>query len=320
MKIFRISGLLHFWFSLVIGVAPAMAGAQASTLSPAGASLAGLGRPVLDSTQCKELKKALAGGNLEVSADGHGGRSIFSKKIDFSDVLSGEFNWWLNLRRHPSPLDIGIASHETSHTLTKLATICAGKLKKAYVFGGHLYIGFPLAHFPNISVLDRESSSELVNMISSMRYQNYVLKSAKFGGNDFSVLVDELVAHTQGAIYELEFLVNQRIDSSKSRDVAYNTDIVGAAEIYLILLNYVKYIREFDNNAYSQLVSNGEMMCLIREVMLTVKGAIKVAQSLDSSLRRKFSIDQNSKLLKKIADDVALKELLPVRRTCLGGK
>jgi hypothetical protein len=201
-------------------------------------------RPAYGELKCKDIvigssiaSKELAYVGVVEAAVREGGDSA---KALFN-TMPEEFLWWIRLTGSIDIHTVGMAVHETSHTLNTRLSNCNHGRASFYFEGVRWNTEYRSAGSPPYATAASYVPDALKKSPLS-RYQNYFVRLGPNPANDFRALLDEFNAHVEGARVEVNAIGSPLYTRFVQFD-AFDGNLGGTAEFMLYTLAYLKKLR-----------------------------------------------------------------------------
>ena len=157
------------------------------------------------------------------------------------NTMPEEFLWWIRMTGSIDIYTVGMAVHETSHTLNTRLTNCNRGRASFYFEGVRWNTEYRSTGSPPYATAASYVPDELKQSPLS-RYQNYFVRLGTNPANDFRALLDEFNAYVEGARTEVNAIGSPLYKRSVQFD-AFDGNLGGTAEFMLYTLAYLKKVR-----------------------------------------------------------------------------
>ena len=249
---------------------PAPAPAPVAT-SPAGTS------PTITAADCPALTSAtyspptIVGADMQLVSDVLNATDMAHGLSEFSR-LPATFMWWVrgagdavNMTR------IATAMHEANHEFDDALELCYPDRPARYFANNSIYTTNLLrGQTSNYSIVG-ETYPSVLKMTRASRYKTYITGSSAANGNDFAVLLDELVAYSGGAQFEANLLGNK---SYSYLSVAGDFNAGGVTDFMSYLQYYLQSARLNHVSAHATIKSQATTLAFIQYSWTRAEGIL----------------------------------------------
>jgi hypothetical protein len=248
-------------------------------------------RPAYSELKCKDIvigastaSKEPAYVNVVEAAVREGGDSANA----LFNTMPEEFLWWIRLTGSVDIYTVGMAVHETSHTLNTRLTNC-NQGRASFYFEGvrwnteYRSIGSPPYASAASYVPDELKKSPL------SRYQNYFVRLGPNPANDFRALLDEFNGYVEGARTEVNAIGSPLYERFVQFD-AFDGNLGGTAEFMLYTLAYLKKIRMEHPDAWAAIRNSPLLLAHIQRLW---SGAEMLFDRWKSSGDKKYIVSRS---------------------------
>jgi len=199
-------------------------------------------------------------------------------------------NWWLRSQNEISHVTIAVATHETTHWIKKKLTACSGGAQ-TYYFNGKIWAtNLRQGETRHISIALRTLPTRYINK-QTRRLERYLLLSQRTPGNQFTVLLDELLAYIGSAQTELALVEAQRSDLVASGIKIFEGNISGSTELLLFTLAYLTSLEEASPYEHEVLISTPGVLPLLRNAWAVHLENISRLERLGDDFQKALSPD-----------------------------
>lgn len=229
-------------------------------------------RPSFDSYSCRQMNN-IAFAKTQLAIDGDDMKVVENILRETSPnhgmvlftLAPKEFMWWVRMGRSLSIISLGMAVHETNHAVDAVLTGCNGGDATYSLNGVSMRTEHRPGETPNYSMLAATLPPSMKGRNVGSRYPQYIEINGTQLGSDFSLLLDEFVAHVGAAGMELSIVRSKEYGWLLNREMdAYDGNSGGMADFMLYVLAYLKAVRINHPEAYARILKQANTLSLIQ--------------------------------------------------------
>lgn len=248
-------------------------------------------RPTYSELKCKDIvigaslaSKQLAYARAVEAAVHEGGDSATA----LLNTMPEEFLWWIRVIGSVAINTVGMAVHETNHTLNTRLTNCNKGRASFYFEGVRWNTEYRSTGSPPYATAASYLPDELKKSPLS-RYQNYFVRLGPNPANDFRALLDEFNAYVEGARAEVNAIGTPLYTQFVQFD-AFDGNLGGTAEFMLYTLAYLKKVRTEHPDAWQAISSSPLLLAHIQRMW---SGAEYLFDRWKSTGDKKYIVSQS---------------------------
>lgn len=228
---------------------------------------------------------------------------------------SEEMMWWIRTVGSVSFVALSIGAHEASHAVHNALTRCNQGDATYFLKGMPIRTEHRFGDTPQYSILERMLPEHLKSAFALSRYRRYIEGSRNVPGNDFSILLDELVAYTGAA--ELEISLAQSIKYASLLDSkfdGFDGNAGGTVEFMAFIVAYLKCVRLEYPVAYDTLTRQPKLLGVLEQAWASgERSLVRLREFPQGSLGSKLSISLDALRTAYSADFLGELDRLGVR-------
>ena len=217
--------------------------------------------------------------------------------------------WWLRLQGSKSFISIAIAVHEANHWMKQKWTACFNGANAYHLNGNIFKTQLRQGESRHISIVMNSLSAEYKNK-TPFRLKNYIIDSREIQGNQFTVLLDELVAYTGAAQVELALIQKSAAYFDEQKITRFDVNLGGSTEMWVFSLAYLASLKELNEYEYKLLINTQGIRPLLQAIRATQLHINSQLNQLDERYRKiiepnqKLRKEMNSKRLLEVLDEI----------------
>ena len=245
--------------------------------------------PILNFSDCNELHNSIKE-NISRNSIRSGDGQIINNILSSTDNLHGsaifrfmpeQVVWFTRISGAISIQSLGTAIHESNHMIDALLTHCNDGFATYFYDGQVIATDHKFGDSPQYSVLAESLPSKFkVNSIGS-RFHQYIQQNGSHAESDFSILLDELVAYTGAASFDISILRSKEYSSLVNRDITgLDVNPGGMVDFMIYTLSYLKAIRVSYPDAYARLQQQPKTLAFLQSIWSAAEATLVSAYDL----------------------------------------
>ncbi|MEI8363689.1 MAG: hypothetical protein WCG35_10800 [Betaproteobacteria bacterium] len=192
-------------------------------------------------------------------------------------IAPDELMWWIAFMNNDvNFFSIGVAVHETNHSINRILTNCSNLGGASYFFANNIYYtSIRPSSTPSYGNATKVISKDIILSLDPMRFKFYLMGIGNTPQAGFDVLLDELVAYTGAAAFEEKMLADPNLNNLIVKDdYSYDVNIGGMVEFILFFEAYLKFIRINDEVLYNRILSDRQLRTLLAKIVVSAESTL----------------------------------------------